>query len=137
MPGRVVHGDPVDGEDIVRQADVTHGVVKTLDELLEALATTPSKGGAGYGRMFRRRGADLFTFSLPEPGGGLDFDTIWDLRSGEDRLRVANDLLAAPGPRRRSLAPGSPMQYTSCVDIRVIILRRTGWADRSGSRDRS
>ncbi|MEL7045096.1 MAG: LamG-like jellyroll fold domain-containing protein, partial [Pseudomonadota bacterium] len=36
----IVHGDPVDLDDIITDAGVTHGVVETIDEIGEALAPT-------------------------------------------------------------------------------------------------
>ncbi|MEE4175756.1 MAG: LamG-like jellyroll fold domain-containing protein, partial [Xanthomonadales bacterium] len=36
----VVHGDPVDLDDVIIDAGVTHGVVETIDDLQEALAPT-------------------------------------------------------------------------------------------------
>ena len=36
----IVHGDPVDLDDIIIDAGVTHGVVETIDEIQEALAPT-------------------------------------------------------------------------------------------------
>ena len=41
----VVYGDAVDAGSIIREAGVTHGVVGTVDEIIEAVAPTPGEEG--------------------------------------------------------------------------------------------
>ncbi|MFT7287903.1 MAG: Ca2+-binding RTX toxin-like protein, partial [Halieaceae bacterium] len=44
----IVYGDPVDRDDIIIEAGVTHGVVETIDEIGEALAPTGTHKTSGY-----------------------------------------------------------------------------------------
>jgi len=69
----VVYGDAVDAGSIVTSAGVTHGIVETIDDIVEALAPTPGEAG-------RKSTGTLFQID-PLTGEAVDVTIGYDSRS--------------------------------------------------------